>query len=119
MPEHRPKPERWSSAAADAASATLLIPADAKRERRFEISCAMTVALREALPNAWHQMTVLVGGTLQWQRREPTHNPGTFDGLDVRFARTVPVGQALRVQVSVVCSGARRRSLIIEADEQT
>jgi hypothetical protein len=113
-----PKPERWSAAAGDAATVTLLIPADARRERRFEIACAITVALREPAPGAWHQMTVLANGTQQWQRREPTHNPGAYDGLDYRFSRSVPVGQALRVQVSVASHGASRRSLVIEAEEQ-
>jgi hypothetical protein len=47
----------------------------------------------------------------------PTHNPGSFDGLDLRFRRTVPVGRELRVTVAVACAGARRRSLEIEAEE--
>jgi hypothetical protein len=110
-------PERWRVDAGDAAQAVLTIPADARRERRFEIGCAMTVALREAQPGAWHQMTVLAGGAQQWQRREPTHNPGAFDGLDYRFSRIVPVGQALRIVVSVAAQGGRRRSLVVEADE--
>jgi hypothetical protein len=112
-----PKPERWAVDAGEAAQAVLTIPADAKRERRFEISCAMTVSLREAQPGAWHQMTVQAGGSQQWQRREPTQNPGAWDGLDYRFTRTVPVGQALRLVVSVACQGGRRRSLKVEAEE--
>jgi len=111
------KPERWVNDAGDAAQATLTIPADAKRERRFEIACAMTVGLREADPEAWHQMTVSANGIQQWQRRIPTHNPGAFDGLDYRFSRSVPVGQMLRVLVTVVSGGGRRRSLVVEADE--
>lgn len=113
------KPERWQLSAGDAATATLLIPADAQRERRFEIACAITVAVPEAATPArcWHQMTVLANGSQQWQRREPSHNPGAWDGLDMRFARSVPVGQALRVTVSVAVQGVRRRSLVVEADE--
>lgn len=112
------KPERWHIEAGDAASATLVIPADAQRERRFEIACAVTVAVPEAGTGApWLQMTVLANGAQQWQRRVPAHNPGAWDGLDMRFARTVPVGQALRVGVSVAGQGVRRRSLVIEADE--
>ena len=118
MTRPQPRPERWHTAAGDAANVTLVIPADARRERRFEIACAITVALRDAAPGAWHQITVLANGTQQWQRREPTHSPGAFDGLDYRFTRTVPVGQALRVQVSVATHTSRRRSLVIEADEQ-
>lgn len=111
------RPERWVTDAGDAAQAVLVIPADARRQRRFEISCAMTVALRDAQPGAWHQMTVEAGGTRQWQRREPTRNPGAWDGLDYRFTRSVPVGQALRIVVSVATQGGRRRSLVIEAEE--
>jgi hypothetical protein len=110
------KPERWAHSAGDAATATLTIPADGKRERRFEIACAMTVAV----PNqgsSWHQMTVQANGTQQWRRRVPSSNPGSYDGLDYRFSRSVPVGQALRVTVSVTGLGVRRRSLVIEADE--
>lgn len=120
MTPPRDKPERWALDAKDAPSATLVIPADAVRTRRFEIACAATVA-RAAEGGAaapWHQMTVLADGAQQWKRRVPTENPGAWDGLDYRFARTVPAGQPLRVTVQVACHGGRRRSLVIEADEQ-
>jgi hypothetical protein len=110
-------PERWQLQADDAPGATLLIPADARRERRFEIGCAITVQRPAETAQAWHQMTVLANGVKQWSRRVPTQNPGTYDGLDYRFAHTVPVGQALRVSVAVAGQGVRRRSLVIEADE--
>jgi hypothetical protein len=114
-------PEHWLIDAGDAAQAVLTIPADAKRQRRFEISCAMTVALREdrseAEGAAWHQMTVQAGGTQQWQRRVVTQNPGAWDGLDYRFTHSVPVGRALRLVVSVACQGSRRRSVKVEAEE--
>jgi hypothetical protein len=110
-------PERWAVTAGDAATATLLIPADAKRERRFEIACAITVSVPAEVHNAWHQMTVQANGAQQWRRRVPSSNPGAYDGLDYRFSRSVPVGQALRVSVSVAGQGVRRRSLVIEADE--
>lgn len=114
-------PERWTVSAGDAAVATLTIPADARRQRHFEIACAITVAVPEDTPEntpaAWLQMTVQANGAQQWCRRVPAHNPGAFDGLDLRFARSVPVGQALRVTVTVVGQGVRRRSLVIEADE--
>lgn len=112
-------PEHWALAAADLPSATLTIPADARRERRFEIACAMTVSASAEAPAAWHQMTVQANGVQQWRRRVATLNPGAWDGLDYRFSRSVPVGQALRISVSVACQGSRRRSLVIEADEQT
>ena len=112
-----PQPERWSANAGDAASTTLLIPADARRERRFEIACAITVGRLPDAAQAWHRMTVSANGSQQWSRQVPTHSPGAFDGLDYRFSRSVPVGQTLRITVAVACSGARRRSLVVEADE--
>ena len=111
------KPERWALSGGDAATATLTIPADARRERRFEIACAITVAVPEGAKAPWHQMTVLAEGAQQWRRREHSQNAGAWDGLDYRFSRSVPVGQALRITVSVACQGARRRTLEIEADE--
>jgi hypothetical protein len=112
-------PERWHIQATDAATATLLIPADAARTRRFEIACAMTVAVPAdgTATSPWHQLTVLANGTRQWQRQVPSANPGAWDGLDYRFSRTVPVGQALRITASVAVHGVRRRSLVLEADE--
>jgi hypothetical protein len=111
--------ERWSIDAGEAATATLEIPADAHRERRFEIACSATVAVpadgRDGA--AWIQLTVLANGARQWQRRTTAHSPGAWDGLDVRFDRTVPPGQGLRLAASLECSGAQRRSLTIEADE--
>ena len=121
-----PTPERWVLAAGDAATATLQIPADARRERRFEIACAATVAVpadasagtpADAPESAWLQLTVQANGVHQWQRRLPAHNPGEFDGLDYRFSRSVPVGHTLRITVAVAGLGVRRKTLLIEADE--
>lgn len=112
-----PQPEHWQIDGGDAASVTLTIPADARRERRFEIACAMSVWVPEAAAAPWHQMTVLADGQQQWCRRENSHNPGAWDGLDYRFSRSVPVGRALRVTVAVTGQGVRRRGLRIEADE--
>ena len=114
-------PERWALSAGDVATATLTIPADALRDREFEIACAITVAVPEpgrtgALP-AWHQMTVQANGAQQWRRRQDSQNPGAWDGLDYRFRRVVPVGLALRVTVAVAGQGVKRRTLTIEADE--
>jgi hypothetical protein len=111
------KPERWAANAGDATTVTLTIPPDAKRERRFEIACAMTVLVPADAGAAWHQLLVQANGAQQWKRRVPSSNPGAFDGLDYRFSRSVPVGQALRVTLSVACQGVRKRSLVVEADE--
>ncbi len=110
-------PERWAIQAGDAASATLTIPADARRERRFEIACAATVTVPSDAVSAWLQVSVQANGTQQWKRRTVAHNPGAWDGLDYRFSRSVPVGQTLRITVSMAGHGVRRRSLDIEADE--
>ena len=110
-------PERWALSAGDAATATLVIPADAARDRQFEIACAITVAVPVGGPKAWHQMTVQANGVQQWRRRLDSQNPGEWDGMDYRFRQVVPVGKALRVTVSVAGGGVRRRSLTIEADE--
>ena len=108
--------ERWALDAGDAATATLTIPADAKRERRFEIACAITVGVPDPAGTSWLQMTVQANGTQQWRRRGPAHNPGAWDGLDYRFSRSVPVGQALRITVTAAGQGVRRQRLVIEAD---
>lgn len=110
-------PERWSVQGGDAATATLTIPADARRERRFEIACAVTVSVPEGAAAPWLQVTVQANGTQQWRRRADAHNPGAWDGLDYRFSRSVPLAQALRITVHVGGGGVRRRSLVIEADE--
>jgi hypothetical protein len=111
------KPERWTTSAEDAPTATLVIPPDAARERRFEIACAATVTVPEAAVNPWHQMKVQANGAQQWMRRVPSQNPGQWDGLDYRFSRSIPVGEALRLVVTVNCGGAKRRSITIEAEE--
>ena len=113
-----PLPERWTLSGSDAATATLTIPADAKRERRFEIACAVTVGVPEDSSGGWLQVTVQANGAKEWQRRVPAHNPGAWDGLDYRFSRSVAVAQTLRITVTVAGGGVRRRSLEIEADEQ-
>lgn len=109
--------EHWTFAAGDAATATLHVPADARRERRFEIACAAMVAVPEDHAGSWLQMTVQADGQQQWSRRVPAHNPGQFDSLDFRFSRSVPVGRPLRITVALGGHGVRRRTLVIEADE--
>ncbi|MDP3613308.1 MAG: hypothetical protein Q8R98_15740, partial [Rubrivivax sp.] len=67
------KPERWQLDGGDAATATLTIPADARRERRFEIACAVTVAVPEQAAAPWLQVTVQANGTQQWRHRVAAH----------------------------------------------
>ena len=72
-------PERWHIDASDAATATLVIPADARRERRFEIACAVTVTVPPAVVDPTLQMSVLANGAQQRWRRAPAHNPGAWE----------------------------------------
>lgn len=111
------RPERWVLDAGDAVEAVLTIPADAQRERRFEIACALTVRCPEDLRGAWHELQVSANGVQQWQRRIASSNPGSFDGMDYHFSRSVPVGEPLRVLVRSAVHGVARSRLLIEADE--
>ena len=113
------RPERWHLDAGDRADALLVVPADARRERRFEISVAMSVRPRAGAREPWHELRVLADGELQWSRRIATDPAGRYDGLDFRFRRSVPVGRELRLQAFVECGGAERLRLVIEADEET
>lgn len=107
-------PESWRLDAGDAAEALLTIPADARCERQFEIAVALTVRCPDDLSGAWHEMQVLVNGAQRWRRRIGSSNPGSFEGLDVHFRCSVPVGRALRV---LVRSAVVRSRVLIEADE--
>lgn len=109
--------ERWKLDAGDAGVARLEIPADAQRERRFEIAVTMTVKVPPS-GGAWHALRIEADGRLQWQRRIGSHNPGSFDGLEYRFRSSVPVGRALRLLAHADCGGgAQRLRLVVEADE--
>lgn len=110
-------PERWSVRAGDAALARLDIPADSKRERRFEIAVAMSVRALDGSSAPWHELRVYADGKLQWQRRIATVQPAPFDGLDYRFQCTVAVARSLRLSAIAECGGARRLQLQIEAEE--
>ena len=111
------QPERWLLDAGDAAEAVLTIPADPQRTRRFEIACAMTVRCGDSPDGAWHEMTVLANGAQQWRRRICSSNPGAFDGLDYRFARTLAPGESLRLVLRLAVRGVQRHRLVLEADE--
>jgi hypothetical protein len=111
------RPEQWKVRAGDGAVARLDIPADARRERTFEISVSMNVQPNKAAVSPWHEMRVFADGELQWSRRIATQHPAAFDGLEYRFRRRVGMGRALRLQALVDCAQARRLQLEIEADE--
>ena len=107
--------ERWSVEARDGEVAHLDIPADAGRERNFEIFCSFAVMHRDA-GDAWHGLRVLVDGAHEWARRVPT-DTGARDTLDLRFRRAVPPGRALRVSAIGEVEGAAPLSLSISAEE--
>jgi hypothetical protein len=108
--------EHWVVDVGSADVALLEVPADAQRERLFEISCEFVVAA-EAAGDAWHGLRVLADGALQWARRVSTHGAGP-DTLEVSFRRSVPVGQPLRLSAQSEVHRARRVRLAIAAEEQ-
>jgi hypothetical protein len=112
----RPPPERWLADASTADVATLDIPPDAQRTRRFEIDCRFVVAQRGT--GATHGMRVEVDGALEWTRRAATENPGATDSMDYHFRRDVPLGRPLRIVVKTDVRGAQRVRLVIEAEER-
>ncbi len=108
-------PERWRTDAGTADVATLHIPPDAQRARRFEIDCRLVVAHKAE--GARHGMRVEVDGALEWSRDAATQNPGDTDSTDYHFRRDVPVGRPLRVVVKTSVKAAQRLALTIEAEE--
>jgi len=110
-------PERWQRDAGDATEALLVIPADARRERRFEISISLQVRCPIDLQGAWHELWVLADGSQLWRRRIASSNAGSSDSLDYRFARSVPVGQTLKLLARSAVRGVLRQRLLIEAEE--
>jgi hypothetical protein len=108
--------EHWSTDAGAGDVATLEIPPDAKRDRRFEIDCRFVVRSPEE-GEAWHAMRVSIDGAQQWSRRIATANRGSHDSLDLHLTRDVPAGRALRIVAATELRGAQRVSLRIEAEE--
>lgn len=109
--------ERWSVESPGGGVAHLDIPADASRERSFEIDCSLAVRRREGAP-ATHALRVLVDGAQEWSRRVPTHD-GASDTLDVRLRRVVSVGRPLRISATAAVEGAvvLRLSIVAEEDD--
>ncbi len=116
-PETPDKPERWQAIAEGQPVLRLLIPADLHRERRFEISIALSVRALDPVAGSHHALKVFADGQLQWQRRIATARGEPWDGLDVRFSRDVPVGRPLLLLAEAKGEGAKLLRLIIEADE--
>lgn len=108
--------EHWTIDAGAGDVATLEIPPDAKRDRRFEIDCRFVVRAG-ADGEAWHAMRVYVDGAQEWSRRIATERGAGSDSLDVHFARELPAGRALRIVAATDLRGAQRVSLRIDAEE--
>ena len=111
------KPERWSAQSGHRDVAKLDIPADAMRERTFEIFIRLVVANKAGRSDATHGLKVLVDGALEWSRSVPTQVDAT-DSLDLRLRRTVPVGRPLRLTATSELRGSQRVSLSISAEEE-
>ena len=111
------KPERWSATSGSRDVARLDIPADAQRERTFEIDVRLVVANKAARRDATHGLRVLVDGALEWARTIPTPVDGP-DTLELRLRRTVPLGRPLRLNASCELHGSQRVSLSISAEEE-
>jgi hypothetical protein len=109
-------PEHWSADSGHRDVVRLDIPADAQRERRFEVFVRLVVANKAARSDATHAMKVLVDGALEWSRSASTHPEGT-DSLDLRLRRVVPVGRPLRLSATCELRGSQRVSLSISAEE--
>lgn len=116
MPHHRP--ERWSIDAGDADIATLDVPPALARDRRFLVDVRFVVGCPVEPPGAWHALTVELDGRRAWSRQIPTSNPGQADSLDYQCEVELPGGVGLRVRALTRVSGAARRQLRIEAEEQ-
>jgi hypothetical protein len=111
-----PRLERWSADSGQRDVARLDIPADALRERSFEIFIRLVVGNKAARTDATHGLRVLVDGALEWARSVPTQTDGS-DSLDLRLRRTVPIGRPLRLTATCELRGAQRLSLSISAEE--
>jgi hypothetical protein len=110
-------PERWSAQTRTSDVVRLEIPADAHRDRSFEIFCRLVTAAPSARRDATHSLRLRVDGALEWARTVPVQADGA-DSLDLRLRRTVPAGRALRLVAHGEWRGASRVSLSISADEE-
>ena len=109
--------ERWSLDAGSGDVARLDIPADAQRERQFEIDSRFVVRRRADAEEAWHELRVSVDGALRWSRRVDSAE-GSSDSLDYRFSVRLPAGRPLRLLATTAVQGVQRVSLVLEAQEE-
>ena len=110
-------PERWAADSGHRDVVRLDIPADAQRERSFEIFCRLVVSNKAGRSDATHGLRVIVDGALEWSRNVPTHTDGP-DSLDLRLRRVLPPGRPLLLSASCQVRGATRASLSISAEEE-
>ncbi len=118
MPTKPPrKPEHWQATTTTDRILRLSIPADAARERRFEISVMLNVRAVDSATRPQHALKVFADGELQWQRQIATARGESWDSLEWRAARTVAVGRPLVLQAEAKFEGARLLRLQVEAEE--
>lgn len=108
--------ERWRTDAGDRAIARLDVPPHATRERVFEIDVRFVVKAG-AGRDPQHGLRVLVNGAQEWARRLKTQREGE-DSLEWRQRRSVPVGEALRIQAMTEVQHAMRLRLVVSAVEE-
>ena len=109
-------PERWSAESGHRDVVKLDIPADARRERRFEIYVRLQVTNKAGRADATHGLKVWVDGALEWERSAATHPDGP-DSLELRLRRSVPVGRPLRISATCALRACTRTALTISAEE--
>ena len=112
------RPEHWLADVGDADIATLDIPPALGRARRFCVDVRFIVRCPAEGRDAWHALTVELGGRREWSRRIATSNPGQTDSLDYHVQVLVPQGAGLRVRALTQVRAALRQRLCIEAEEQ-
>ena len=108
--------ERWRADAGDRPIARLDVPPHATRERVFEIDVRFVVKAG-AGRDPQHGLRVLINGAQEWTRRLKTQRDGE-DGLEWRQRRSVPVGEALRIQALTEVQHAMRLRLVVTAVEE-
>ena len=116
MQEH--SPEHWLADVGAADIAILDIPPALGRVRRFCVDVRFIVRCPAEGRDAWHALTVELGGRREWSRRIATSNPGQTDSLDYHVRVELPEGAGLRVRALTQVRAALRQRLCIEAEEQ-
>lgn len=117
MTSTRRAAERWFAESDSRDVVRLDIPADAQRERRFEVYVRLLVSNNAQRSDATHALRVQIDGALEWSRSALT-DLGPTDSLDWRQRRVVPAGRPLQLGAVCALRGSQRVSLQISAEEE-